>query len=126
MTHLVLKDELLDAQTVRAVGTAPYGGADVGECLVTALAVDGTDLTSWHSAWTSTARTVLALAESEHSEGRMESARLAYFRASSYFRTAGTMLMGAPWTRGWSSLTPGKPVPSGPAPRCSGSLRRSC
>ena len=33
VTHLALKDELLDAQLLRTVGTAPYGGADVGECL---------------------------------------------------------------------------------------------
>jgi pimeloyl-ACP methyl ester carboxylesterase len=96
MTHVALKDELLDAQTMRAVGVAPYGGADIGECLVTAGAVRGTDLTSWHSAWTSTATTVLALAESEQAAGRLESARQAFFRASSYFRTAGVMLLGAP------------------------------
>ncbi len=96
MTHLAVKDELLDAQTLRAVGMAPYGGADVGECLVTAGAVRGTDLTSWYSAWMSTAGTVLALAESERAAGRLQSARLAFFRASSYFRTAGVMLLGAP------------------------------
>lgn len=96
MAHLAVKDALLDAQTLRAVGAAPYGGADVGECLVTAAAVRGTDLSSWHSAWTSTADTVLALAESEQAAGRLQSARLAFFRASSYFRTAGVMLLAAP------------------------------
>jgi alpha-beta hydrolase superfamily lysophospholipase len=96
VTHLVLKDELLDAQTLRAVGTAPYGGADLGECLVTAAAVRGNDLTSWHAAWTSTADSAFSLAESEQAEGRLESARLAYFRASCYFRTAGVMFMGTP------------------------------
>ena len=96
MTHLVLKDELLDAQTLRAIGVAPYGGADVGECLVTAARIKGTDLTSWHDAWTATAAAVLALAESETAAGRTESARLAFWRSSSYFRTAGVMLMEAP------------------------------
>jgi alpha-beta hydrolase superfamily lysophospholipase len=96
MTHLAVKDELLDAQTLRAVGVVPYGGADVGECLTTATAVHGTDLTSWHSAWTSTADSVLALAETEQAAGRLQTARLAFFRASSYFRTAGVMLLGAP------------------------------
>jgi dienelactone hydrolase len=96
MTHLALKDELLDAQTLRAVGVAPYGGADIAECLTTASAVTGTDLTSWHAAWTSRANTVLGLAETEQAAGRVESARLAFFRASTYFRTAGVMLMSAP------------------------------
>ncbi len=94
MTHLALKDELLDAQTLRAAGMAPYGGADLGECLAAASAVRGTDLTSWHTAWTSMAVTVLALAESEQAAGRPESARLAFFRSSTYFRTAGGMLLG--------------------------------
>jgi dienelactone hydrolase len=96
MTHLALKDELLDAQTLRAAGLAPYGGADLGECLAAAGAVRGTDLTSWHAAWTSMAVTVLALAEREQAAGRPESARLAFFRASTYFRTAGGMLLGVP------------------------------
>jgi alpha-beta hydrolase superfamily lysophospholipase len=96
VTHLAVKDELLDAQTLRAAGAAPYGGADIGECVTTARAARGTDLGSWHAAWTSTAVKVLALAESEQAAGRTESARLAFFRASSYFRTAGVMLLGAP------------------------------
>ena len=96
MTHFAVADGLLDAQTLRAAGTAPYGGADVGECRAAAAAVRGTDLASWHAAWTSTAGTVLALAQAEQAAGRLESARLAFFRASSYFRTAGVMLLGAP------------------------------
>jgi alpha-beta hydrolase superfamily lysophospholipase len=96
VTRLVVKDDLLDAQTLRAVGAAPYGGADIGECLATAMAVRGTDLASWHEAWSLTAATVLALAESEAEAGRTQSARLAFFRASSYFRTAGVMLLAAP------------------------------
>jgi hypothetical protein len=51
---------------------------------------------SRHDAWVSTAATTLALAEGELAAGRTESARLAFWRSSSYFRTAGVMLMGAP------------------------------
>jgi hypothetical protein len=96
MTHLALKDELLDAQLLRTVGSSPYGGADIGECLAAAALVEGTDLTSWHDAWVSTADTVAALAASELAAGRVETARAAFFRASSYFRTGGVMLMAAP------------------------------
>jgi hypothetical protein len=96
VTHVTLKDELLDAQLLRAVGTAPYGGADVGECLATAARVDRTNLTSWHDAWSSTAERVCALGEAELAAGRLETARGAFLRASNYFRTAGVMLMGAP------------------------------
>jgi pimeloyl-ACP methyl ester carboxylesterase len=96
MTRLILKDELLDAQLLRTIGTAPYGGADVGECLATAARVDGTSLTSWHDAWVSTGERVYRLAEAELAAGRLETAREAFFRSSNYFRTAGVMLMGAP------------------------------
>lgn len=71
VTRIGVKDALLDAQTLRTAGSAPYGGADIGACLAAAAQVRGTDLTSWHDAWASTAARVLA-------------------------RTAGVMLMGAP------------------------------
>jgi dienelactone hydrolase len=96
MTHVGLKDELLDAQLLRTVGTAPYGGADIGECLATAARIKGTDLTSWHDAWAATADTTCQLAESELTAGRHETARAAFLRAANYYRTAGVMLMGAP------------------------------
>jgi pimeloyl-ACP methyl ester carboxylesterase len=96
MTRIGLDDELLDAQTLRAIGAAPYGGGDVGECLATAFRVDGTDLTSWYDEWSRTAGGVLESAEEALAGGDLESARLAFFRASNYYRTAGVMLMGTP------------------------------
>jgi pimeloyl-ACP methyl ester carboxylesterase len=96
VTRLALSDELLDAQLLRAVGHAAYGGSDIGECLATAGRVKGTDLDSWYDAWTATAESVLDLADSEAAAGRSETARLAYWRASTYFRTAGVMLLGPP------------------------------
>ena len=96
MTHVALKDELLDAQLLRTMGSAPYGGADIGECLTTAVRVKGTDLASWHNEWVSTAAATLSLAERALEAGRTETARLAFLRASSYFRTAGVMLMAPP------------------------------
>jgi hypothetical protein len=35
LPHVVLKDELLDARLLRAVGMAPYDEADMGECQAT-------------------------------------------------------------------------------------------
>ncbi|MGE3288494.1 MAG: alpha/beta hydrolase family protein [Pseudonocardia sp.] len=96
MSRLALADELLDAQLLRTVGTAPYGGADIGECLAVARRVKGTDLGSWHVAWTDLAVATAGLAADELSAGRVETARGAFLRAASYHRTAGVMLMGAP------------------------------
>jgi pimeloyl-ACP methyl ester carboxylesterase len=94
MTRIAVRDTLLDAQVLRAVGSAPYGGADVGECLAAARRVRGTDLGSWHDAWAAAAASARALAEAELDAGRTETARLAFFRSASYDRTAGVMLLG--------------------------------
>ena len=96
MTHLALKDDLLDAQTLRAVAAAHYGGADIGECLATARRVKGTDLDSWHDEWRRTGDAAAALAEEAEAAGDAETARRAHLRACTYYRTAGVMLMGIP------------------------------
>jgi hypothetical protein len=70
LTHLALKDDLLDAQALRAAGSAAYGGADLGECLATARAVRGTDLSSWYQSWAGLAARTLAMAESGLAAGR--------------------------------------------------------
>lgn len=96
MTRIGAKDELFGAQTLRAIGAAPYGGADIGECLATLARIHASDLTSWYDNWTRTANRLLQLAEREEAAEHAESARLAFWRASSYFRTAGTLLSGTP------------------------------
>ncbi len=96
MTRVALKDELLDAQLLRTVGASLYGGSDVGECLSTARRVRGADLDSWHTEWSLAGGRAATLAEQSSDAGQAETARGAYLRASSYFRTAGVMLMGAP------------------------------
>ena len=40
----LMKDELFEAQLLRAMGYAPYGAADMGECLATAGRISGTEL----------------------------------------------------------------------------------
>ncbi len=96
---LAFKDDLLDAQLVRAVGTALYGGADLGECLAAAREVKESDLESWYNAWHRLATRVHELARSEERAGRRVSARAAYLRACTYHRTAGVMLVGVPADR---------------------------
>jgi dienelactone hydrolase len=96
MTRVLLEDELLDAHLLRVIGSSPYGGADIGECLATAARIDETDPESWYAQWTATGDSVAALAEQEAGAGRRESARTAFLRASSYHRTAGLMAFGTP------------------------------
>jgi len=96
LTHLVLNDPLLDFQVLRTVGSAPYGGADLGECITTAQRVKPGDLGSWHDEWVRTAAAAARLAEQAEEAGERETARLGYLRASSYYRTAGVMLLAPP------------------------------
>lgn len=99
MTRLVLKDELLDAQVLRVVGSALSTGGDIGECLATARRIDEDDLDSWFSAWWATADAVGGLARREAAAGHVRTARLAYLRACNYYRTAGAMLLRPPLDR---------------------------
>jgi alpha-beta hydrolase superfamily lysophospholipase len=96
VTRLFFDDELLDAQLLRVVGAACCGGSDVGECLAAAQRVRGIDLDSWHDSWRALADDTRGLAQRSETAGQCETARLAYLRASSYYRTAGVMLMAAP------------------------------
>ncbi|GGF18076.1 alpha/beta hydrolase family protein [Subtercola lobariae] len=92
----LMKDDLFEAQLVRALGYAPYGGADFGECAAIASRIHGTDLDAWHDQWSATAAKLHDRAQMSLAAGDRISARSAYFRASNYFRTAGLFTMGAP------------------------------
>lgn len=96
MGRLVFKDDLLDAQLLRAVGSAVYGGADIGECLQAARQVKESDLDTWFAAWRELAERTHELAQRARQAGYRVSARDAYLRACTYFRTSGVMLFGTP------------------------------
>jgi pimeloyl-ACP methyl ester carboxylesterase len=91
-----MKDELFEAQLLRAIGYAPYGGADAGECLAAAGQISGHDLDSWHDVWAATATRLSAQAAASAAAGDAVSARSAFFRAANYFRTASLFAMGTP------------------------------
>ena len=92
----VVRDPLFEAQLMRAIGYAPYGAADAGECLATVGRIPGTGLEAWYREWSATAAAVQAQAEASLAAGHRESARSSFFRASNYFRTAGLFAMGVP------------------------------
>jgi alpha-beta hydrolase superfamily lysophospholipase len=94
--HLVFKDQTFSFELLRTVSYAPYGGADIGECLATASQIRQGDFESWYEEWCKTARRVHALADSALQQGQRVSAREAYLRASNYYRTAEFFLHGHP------------------------------
>ena len=91
-----VKDELFDAQTLRAASAAIFGGADVYECIAIARRVKGDDLASWHSEWKGAGDAAYSLGVTAEANGQAESARLAFLRACTYFRTAGSVYLEAP------------------------------
>ncbi|CAN5402715.1 alpha/beta fold hydrolase [soil metagenome] len=81
-------DESFSFETLRAAGFANYGGADLGEVLVTTRAIPEGDEVAWHREWKATAQRVESLARQSLQGGHTVSAREAFLRASNYYRTA--------------------------------------
>jgi pimeloyl-ACP methyl ester carboxylesterase len=82
------RDESFSFETLRAAGSGPYGGADLGEVLATARMIRNGDETGWFTAWRATAQRVHGIADTALAEGHRVSAREAFLRASNYYRTA--------------------------------------
>jgi hypothetical protein len=91
-------DESFSFETLRAAGFALYGGADLGEVLVTAAAITGGDEASWHGAWKATAERLRLTGEQALAAGHRVSAREALLRASNYYRAAEFFLRENPAT----------------------------
>lgn len=94
--QFAVKDELFDAQTLRAASSAIFGGADIYECIAIARRVDGDDLASWHDEWKAAGEKAYSLGVTAEAAGQTETARLAFLRACTYFRTAGSVYLEAP------------------------------
>jgi alpha-beta hydrolase superfamily lysophospholipase len=84
----IFADETFAFEWLRTVGHAPYGAADIGECLAAADQIVDGDLESWHQGWFRTAERVRRGAEASAAGGHRVSACAAYMRASNYYRAA--------------------------------------
>ncbi|MEN2741146.1 alpha/beta fold hydrolase [Microbacterium sp. X-17] len=94
--EFAVSDEFFDGQTLRAASAALFGGADIGECIAIARRVRNGDLDSWHTEWFAAAEKAFALGEEAEAAGQGETARLAFLRACTYFRTAGIVYLAQP------------------------------
>jgi hypothetical protein len=93
---MVFKDDLFEAQWLRAASHSCAGGADIGECFAAARDIGEPDAERWFAAWSRLADGLAAAAKGSEAQGRLVSARSAYLRASNYYRAAYTFLIGAP------------------------------
>lgn len=72
----------------RAAGFAGDAGADIGEVVVTTARIPEGDEDAWTAAWKATADRIAERGEVSLEVGDPVSAREAFFRASSYYRSA--------------------------------------
>jgi len=86
--NIIFKDVQYSFQLLRALGAAPGGGADIGECLKTGYRIKEGDDNSWYNEWSKTAKTVESIGDEFASQGHKISASEAYLRASNYYRSA--------------------------------------
>jgi pimeloyl-ACP methyl ester carboxylesterase len=82
----LFNDQSFSFETLRALGYAPYGGADIGEVTSTAGRIPDGDETAWYSEWRALAERIHADAGRSAAEGHPVSARESYLRASNYYR----------------------------------------
>lgn len=92
LSHLVFADPEFDGQFLRALDTIPWRGADTGECFVTARRIPDGDREAWYDEWLATGDRVFALAGESRAKGHVVSARDAYLRALTYYRTASAFM----------------------------------
>lgn len=88
MRFIFETDESFSFETLRAVGYAIYGGADIGEVIATAKRITPGDWESWYVEWRALADRIAAIAQQCAIGGHEVSATTAYLRASNYYRTA--------------------------------------
>jgi pimeloyl-ACP methyl ester carboxylesterase len=93
---LLSDDPLWEEFGTRVLFQATYGGADFGECASTIGRIPAGDADAWHREWCATADRLAAAADECERGGHHVSAREAYLRAASYYRTAYQPLYGAP------------------------------
>jgi pimeloyl-ACP methyl ester carboxylesterase len=93
---LVFKDLRYSFQTLRTMGYAVSGGADVGEVLKTVYVIKEGDEESWYREWLKTAQQRESAAEDFIRKDRRNSARQEFLKASNYYRTAEFFLPKSP------------------------------
>lgn len=86
--EFIFQDPQYSFQTLRTLGYAVSGGADIGEVLKTAYRIKEGDDESWFTEWAQTAEQCEKRGNAFIAEGKRISARQEFFKASNYYRAA--------------------------------------
>lgn len=93
---LVFNDPEFAFELKRTLAAAYAGETDIGECLATASRIREGDFESWYTEWKKTADHFRATGDKSLAQGHNVTAREAYYRAATYYRTAEFFLHGNP------------------------------
>ncbi len=93
---LVFSDPEFAFELERTLAAAYAGEADTGECLATASRIKEGDFESWYAEWKKTADHFRADGDKSLAAGHNVTAREAYYRTATYYRTAEFFLHGNP------------------------------
>ncbi|RRA47677.1 S9 family peptidase [Acidipila sp. EB88] len=93
---VAFQDESFAFEFIRNLGFTYYGGADIGEMMAAAGRIEEGSFESWFTEWDKLGQRMLSRADASLDAGHLESARSAYLRASTYFRTGEFYLHGNP------------------------------
>ncbi|TKJ46893.1 hypothetical protein CEE34_06510 [Candidatus Aerophobetes bacterium Ae_b3a] len=85
----IFQDASFATRLTRALSWTYVQSADIGEVIKTARRIKDGDIYSWYDEWYKEANRILGLAEKWEKEGHATSASEAYFRATTYFQSAG-------------------------------------
>lgn len=86
------RSTFFDFEAIKILGTAGYGGAELGEFLEAAGQIRENDPDSWHRVWTEQAVKAGHVARDALSRGHCAAARSAFLRSSNYTRASCYMM----------------------------------
>jgi pimeloyl-ACP methyl ester carboxylesterase len=84
--------EFFNFEFLRVLGTAPFQGAEVGDCLEAAGQIKHNDPESWYTAWSTLASQAESVGHEALKRGDEVTARWAFLRASNYRRSSEFLL----------------------------------
>ncbi|PNY25479.1 Alpha/beta hydrolase [Tolypocladium capitatum] len=90
--YTFFESQFFHFEFLRVIGTAPFEGSDIGECLEALESIQNSDVESWFNAWMAVAAKAQRVAEDADKRGDREAARWAWIRSGNYLRAAEYML----------------------------------
>lgn len=91
---LIFEDQTFSFELLRTLSYAPFGGADISECLATAYRIEEGNFDSWYHEWYQTAERLNTQGQDSLKRGKQINAKENFLRASNYYRTAEFFLHG--------------------------------